>query len=137
MKDFLLRQAAAYEGALSDSVALEAAMDGTEFGELLERQSVYQQRTAQLNQEYALLAREWDGTQPQSDVERVELSRLVARVVDLGNRLSSQNARLLEQLERRAAAIKKEMDRIRRSRGALGKYRSGAPPGDGFMDTKA
>lgn len=134
--NFFDRQVALYDEMLKASETLTADIEADDLNALTAQQEAFSRRAKQLEEELAILSREWNRAADVTDAERQHIGGLARHAEAMAKRLEAVTSDGASLAQTRMRTVKHELDGLRRGQQSITKYRSGGDD-SGYLDTKA
>jgi len=137
MTDYFERQIAWFETLKRKLPDTERNWTDEEWSRLAEDEAADRRQTVQLEEEFYLLQREWNAAEDISEEEKAHVRKLAQEAKGLADELSGW----FEEGERKAAEARdetsEELNRARKGRSMLNKYRGANGEGAEWIDRQA
>ncbi len=137
MKDYFTRQTAWFEQMLSDLETLEKDLNDPELEKVDEQRRIHTEKTENLAGEFQALYAEWEAATDLAEEERAEVRRLSRRAAELAAQLRATHDQALGTVHDRLENLSASLNKLRRGRDMLQKYRPGQSTDATFVDKKA
>jgi len=137
MRDHLNRQIQWYEQLLAELETLDVDIATLNPDELEARQRVRVNGTRILDEEFAILQREWQADRELSEAERAIMHELARRAEHLAAKLMEAHEKAMAAVNAKVTALKLSWNAARRGRDLLKHYHTGPSEGADYIDRKA